>query len=180
MIEQVERILLSEETIKERVKELGEIISKDYEGKELVLVGVLKGSVVFMADLARAIKTPMRLDFMSCSSYGNSTKSSGAVRILKDLDRPIEGKDVLVVEDIVDTGTTLKYLLENLKARKAASVKLVTLLNKPSRRKVDVNIDYNGFDVPDEFVVGYGLDYAELYRNLPYIGVLKESVYSEK
>lgn len=179
MIEEVERILLSKEQIDKRVAELGAMISKDYEGKELVLVGVLKGSVVFLADLARQITCPLRLDFMSCSSYGNSTKSSGVVRILKDLDKSIEGKHVLVVEDIVDTGTTLNYLLENLKSRKAASVKLATLLNKPSRRKVDVKIDYNGFDVEDEFVVGYGLDYAELYRNLPYIGILKESVYSE-
>lgn len=179
MIEQVERILLTKEQIDKRVAELGAMISKDYEGEELVLIGVLKGSVVFLADLARAITCPVKLDFMSCSSYGNSTQSSGVVRILKDLDKSIEGKHVLVVEDIVDTGTTLNYLLENLKARKAASVKLATLLNKPERRKVDVHIDYNGFDVPDEFVVGYGLDYAELYRNLPYIGILKESVYSE-
>lgn len=179
MLEEIKSVLLTKEQIDKRVAELGAQISKDYAGKELVLVGVLKGSVVFLADLARAITCPVRLDFMSCSSYGNSTQSSGVVRILKDLDSSIEGKHVLVVEDIVDTGTTLNYLLENLKARKAASVKLATLLNKPERRKVHVNIDYNGFDVPDEFVVGYGLDYAELFRNLPYIGILKESVYSE-
>lgn len=175
----VDKILLTEEEITNRVKELGQQITKDYAGKDLVLVGVLKGSVVFLADLARQIDCPLSLDFMSCSSYGNSSESSGVVRILKDLDRSIEGKDVLVVEDIVDTGTTLHYLLGNLRSRKAASVRLATLLNKPERRITDVSVDYNGFNIPDYFVVGYGLDYAERYRNLPYIGVLKESVYKK-
>lgn len=179
MEQDVEKVLLTEEEISQRVKALGEEISKDYEGKDLVLIGVLKGSVVFLADLARAISIPVSLDFMSCSSYGNSSESSGVVRILKDLDRSIEGKDVVVVEDIVDTGTTLHYLLGNLRSRKAASVRLATLLNKPERRKADVAVDYNGFNIPDYFVIGYGLDYAEQYRNLPYIGVLKESVYKK-
>lgn len=179
MVEQVEKILLSEEEIQKRVAELGAQISADYKGKEIVLIGVLKGSVIFLSDLARAIDGKVALDFMSCSSYGSSTVSSGVVRIMKDLDHSIEGKDVLVVEDIVDTGTTLHYLLNNLKSRNVASVKLVALLNKPERRKVEVHVDYNGFNIPDYFVIGYGLDYAEQFRNLPYIGVLKESVYSK-
>lgn len=175
----VKKVLLSEEEIKKRVQELGEAISQDYKGEELVLVCVLKGAVVFYTDLIRAIgnDVDVSLDFISCSSYGNSTVSSGEVRIMKDLDRSVEGKHVLVVEDIVDTGTTLHYLLDNLKARQAKSVKLATLLNKPERRKVDVHVDYNGFTVPDYFVIGYGLDYAERYRQLPYIGILKEEIY---
>lgn len=175
----VKKVLLSEEEIKKRVQELGEAISQDYKGEELVLVCVLKGAVVFYTDLIRAIgnDVDVSLDFISCSSYGNGTVSSGEVRIMKDLDRSVEGKHVLVVEDIVDTGTTLHYLLDNLKARQAKSVKLATLLNKPERRKVDVHVDYNGFTVPDYFVIGYGLDYAERYRHLPYIGILKEEIY---
>lgn len=175
----VKKVLLSEEEIKKRVQELGEAISQDYKGEELVLVCVLKGAVVFYTDLIRAIgnDVDVSLDFISCSSYGNGTVSSGEVRIMKDLDRSVEGKHVLVVEDIVDTGTTLHYLLDNLKARQAKSVKLATLLNKPERRKVDVHVDYNGFTVPDYFVIGYGLDYAERYRQLPYIGILKEEIY---
>lgn len=175
----VKKVLLSEEEIKKRVQELGEAISQDYKGEKLVLVCVLKGAVVFYTDLIRAIgnDVDVSLDFISCSSYGNGTVSSGEVRIMKDLDRSVEGKHVLVVEDIVDTGTTLHYLLDNLKARQAKSVKLATLLNKPERRKVDVHVDYNGFTVPDYFVIGYGLDYAERYRHLPYIGILKEEIY---
>lgn len=175
----VKKVLLSEEEIKKRVQELGEAISQDYKGEELVLVCVLKGAVVFYTDLIRAIGSDVDvlLDFISCSSYGNGTVSSGEVRIMKDLDRSVEGKHVLVVEDIVDTGTTLHYLLDNLKARQAKSVKLATLLNKPERRKVEVHVDYNGFTVPDYFVIGYGLDYAERYRQLPYIGILKEEIY---
>ncbi|WP_277300764.1 hypoxanthine phosphoribosyltransferase [Veillonella montpellierensis] len=175
----VKKVLLSEAEIKKRVQELGEAISQDYKGEELVLVCVLKGAVVFYTDLIRAIgnDVDVSLDFISCSSYGNGTVSSGEVRIMKDLDRSVEGKHVLVVEDIVDTGTTLHYLLDNLKARQAKSVKLATLLNKPERRKVEVHVDYNGFTVPDYFVIGYGLDYAERYRHLPYIGILKEEIY---
>lgn len=175
----VKKVLLSEAEIKKRVQELGEVISQDYKGEELVLVCVLKGAVVFYTDLIRAIgnDVDVSLDFISCSSYGNGTVSSGEVRIMKDLDRSVEGKHVLVVEDIVDTGSTLHYLLDNLKARQAKSVKLATLLNKPERRKVEVHVDYNGFTVPDYFVIGYGLDYAERYRHLPYIGILKEEIY---
>lgn len=173
----VKEVLLTEEEIKTRVAELGRQISEDYAGEEIVLVGVLKGAVVFLADLARQIEGNVTLDFISCTSYGNSTESSGVVRILKDLDRPVEGKNVVVVEDIVDTGTTLHYLLGNLHSRKAKSVRLAALLNKPDRRKVDVAVDYTGFIIPDYFVIGYGLDYAEQYRQLPYIGVLKEEVY---
>jgi hypoxanthine phosphoribosyltransferase len=141
------------------------------------MVGVLRGAVIFMADLARAIKRPVAIDFMAVSSYGLSTSSTGVVRFLKDLDEDIEGKHVLIVEDIIDSGLTLKYLYDNLKSRKPASLKICTLLNKPSRRKVDVPVDYNGFDIPDYFVVGYGLDYAEKYRNLPFVGVLKPEAY---
>jgi hypoxanthine phosphoribosyltransferase len=170
-------ILLDENTIRTKIMEMGEQISRDYEGKELVLVGVLKGSVMFMADLMKEITIPCSMDFMAVSSYGNSTETSGVVRILKDLDFLIEGKDVLVVEDIIDSGITLKYLIEYLKARKPASLEVACLLNKPERRKVEIYSKYLGFDVPDEFLVGYGLDFAEKYRNLPYIGVLKEEVY---
>ena len=177
MIPEVKELLLSEEQIQKRVAELGRQITEDYKGKEIVLVGVLKGAIVFFTDLARHIEGDVKMDFISCSSYGSSTVSSGVVRILKDLDRPVEGKHVIVVEDIVDTGTTLSYLLENLQARKAASVRLCSLLNKPDRRKVDVHVEYEGFVIPDEFVIGYGLDYDEKYRQLPYIGILKEEVY---
>jgi hypoxanthine phosphoribosyltransferase len=171
MIPEVKELLLSEEQIQKRVAELGRQITEDYKGKEIVLVGVLKGAIVFFTDLARHIEGDVKMDFISCSSYGSSTVSSGVVRILKDLDRPVEGKH------IVDTGTTLSYLLENLQSRKAASVRLCSLLNKPDRRKVDVYVDYEGFVIPDEFVIGYGLDYDEKYRQLPYIGILKEEVY---
>ena len=177
MINDVEKVLLSEEQLSQKIAELGEEISKDYQGKEIVAICVLKGAILFMADLARAVKVPMALDFMAVSSYGNGTSSSGTVRILKDLDNSIEGKHVLVVEDIIDSGVTLKYLLKNLKSRKPASIKLCTLLNKPERRRVEVDIDYCGFTVPDYFLVGYGLDYAEKYRNLPFIGILKPAIY---
>ena len=177
MINDVEKVLLSEEQLSQKIAELGEEISKDYQGKEIVAICVLKGAILFMAALATAVKVPMVLDFMAVSSYGNGTSTSGTVRILKDLDNSIEGKHVLVVEDIIDSGVTLKYLLKNLKSRKPASIKLCTLLNKPERRRVEVDIDYCGFTVPDYFLVGYGLDYAEKYRNLPFIGILKPAIY---
>ncbi len=177
MLDVVKEVLISEEELKQRVAELGKQISEDYRGEDVVLVCVLKGAVMFFSDLARHITGNVTLDFISCSSYGSSTVSSGVVRILKDLDRPVEGKNVVVVEDIVDTGTTLHYLLKNLKSRNAKSVRLAALLNKPDRRKVDVYVDYQGFVIPDYFVVGYGLDYDEKYRQLPYVGVLKEEVY---
>lgn len=177
MLDVVKEVLISEEELKQRVAELGKQISEDYRGEDVVLVCVLKGAVMFFSDLARHITGNVTLDFISCSSYGSSTVSSGVVRILKDLDRPVEGKNVVVVEDIVDTGTTLHYLLKNLKSRNTKSVRLAALLNKPDRRKVDVHVDYQGFVIPDYFVVGYGLDYDEKYRQLPYVGVLKEEVY---
>lgn len=173
----IERILISEEEIQKKIKELAEKISEDYYGKDLMLVGILKGSVPFMADLLKRITTYCTMDFMAVSSYGNSTTSSGVVRILKDLDFEIEGKHVLIVEDIIDSGITLKYLLENLRARKPASINIACLLNKEDRRKADIDVKYLGFDVPDYFLVGYGLDFSEKYRNLPYVAVLKEEVY---
>ncbi|HEY7957845.1 MAG TPA: hypoxanthine phosphoribosyltransferase [Polyangia bacterium] len=166
--------LLTAEKIAARIAELGAEITRDYEGRELVLVGVLKGSFLFMADLARAIaSTEVRIDFLGLASYGDETSSSGVVQITADLSKPVEGKHVLVVEDIVDTGLTMDYLMDNLRTRHPASVKLCSLLHKPSRQKVTVPIDYLGFTIPDLFVVGYGLDYAQRYRNLPYIGVLE-------
>lgn len=173
----VERVLFTEEELKARVAELAAQIDRDYAGKAPLLVSVLRGSFVFMADLVRRITLPCTVDFMSVSSYGAGTSSSGQVKIIKDLSEHIEGKDVIVVEDILDSGNTLSYLLQLLQARKPASVRLCTLLDKPSRRVKDVAVDYSGFSIPDYFVVGYGLDYAEKYRNLPYIGVLKPSVY---
>jgi hypoxanthine phosphoribosyltransferase len=168
------RELLSRERIAERVVELGAQIARDYEGKELVLIGVLKGSLMFLADLARAIpSSEVRLEFLGLASYGDETRSSGVVQITADLTRPIEGKHVLVVEDIVDTGLTMTYLLENLATRRPASVKLCSLLHKPDRAVKPISIDYLGFTIPDLFVIGYGLDYAQRYRNLPYIGVLE-------
>ena len=166
-------VLIPEEEVDNKIKEIGEQISKDYEGKEIHLVCVLRGGSFFMCELAKRITVPVSLDFMSVASYGNDTKSSGAVKIVKDLDDSLEGKDVLVVEDIIDSGRTLSYLLELLKDRKPNSLKLCTLLDKPDRRVVDVDIDYTAFQVPYEFVVGYGLDYAQKYRNLPYIGVVE-------
>lgn len=165
-------ILLSEEEVDSRIQKMGEMISKDYEGKQIHLICVLKGGVFFMCELAKRISVPVSMDFMAISSYGSDTKSSGVIKIVKDLDESITGKDVLVVEDIVDSGRTLSYLLDMLKDRKPNSLRLCTLLDKPERRVVDVNVDYTGFQIPDEFVVGYGLDYAQKYRNLPYIGVV--------
>ena len=172
------KILFSPEEIGEKVRELGERISRDYAGKDLLVVGILKGAAIFMSDLVRAINIPLNIDFMAVSSYGKSTESSGAVRILKDLDTSIEGRNILIVEDIIDTGLTLKYLTENLTARNPESVRICTFLNKPERRKVEIEADYNGFTIPDEFVVGYGLDFAEKYRNLPYVGILKPEAYA--
>ena len=172
MAERLE-VLLSEEVVDARIKALGEQISKDYEGKEVHLVGVLKGSVFFICELAKRITVPVTLDFMSVSSYGMDTKSSGVVRIVKDLDESIKGRDVIVIEDIVDSGNTLSYLLEMLSDRNPESLRLCTLLDKPERRRKPVKVDYVGFQIPDEFVVGYGLDYAQKYRNLPYVGVVK-------
>ena len=165
-------VLLSEEEVDAKIKAIGEQISKDYAGKQVHLVCVLKGGSFFMCELAKRITVPVSLDFMSVSSYGSETKSSGVVKIVKDLDEPIKGKNVLVVEDIVDSGRTLSYLMEMLKDRGPESLRLCTLLDKPERRVVDVHVDYTGFQIPDEFVVGYGLDYDQRYRNLPYIGVL--------
>ncbi len=166
-------VMLSEEEVDKRIQEIGEQISRDYEGKQVHLVCVLKGGSFFMCELAKRISVPVSLDFMSVSSYGSETKSSGVVRIVKDLDEPLKGKDVVVVEDIVDSGRTLSYLLEMLRDRGPKSLRLCTLLDKPDRRVVDVHVDYTGFQIPDEFVVGYGLDYNQKYRNLPYIGVVK-------
>ena len=171
-------VLLSEKEIRARVKKLGAQITKDYAGKKPFFLGVLKGSFVFMADLTRCVDLPCTMDFMAVSSYGGGTSSTGAVRITKDLTHDIEGKDVIIVEDILDSGMTLSYLKSYLSNRKPASLRIVTLLDKPSRRKADISADYCGFSVPDEFVVGYGLDFAESYRNLPYIGILKPEIYS--
>ncbi|MEW6723904.1 MAG: hypoxanthine phosphoribosyltransferase [Bacillota bacterium] len=175
----VHRELITEEQIQQRCRELGEQISREYAGKEIHLISILKGAFMFLADLARHISIPTSVDFMAVSSYGASTKSSGVVRILKDLDESIEGKHVIIVEDIVDTGLTLNYLRETLKGRNPASLKICAFLDKPSRRKVEVPVDYIGYEVPDEFVVGYGLDYQQLYRNIPYIFVLKPEVHSK-
>ncbi len=179
MRDEIKKVLFTEEDLQLKCKELGEKITKDYEGKDLLVVGVLKGSVLFTSDLIKNIKIPCEIDFMAVSSYGNSTESSGVVRILKDLDNGIEGKDVLIVEDIVDTGNTLSYLKRYLNGRGANSVKIITLLDKPERRTAEVEVDYIGFEVPNEFIVGYGIDYAEKYRNLPFVGILDEKVYSK-
>lgn len=173
------KVMISEEEIAQKVKELGKQLTKDYEGSDLMVVGILKGCMLFLSDLVREVKLPLTMDFMVVSSYGSATKSSGVVRIIKDLERDIENKDILIVEDIVDTGLTLSYLIENLKSRNPKSVKVCSLLDKPDRRKVDVDIEYTGFVIPDEFVIGYGLDYAEVYRNLPYVCVLKPEVYTK-
>ena len=166
--------LVSQSDLERRVRELGEEISRDYEGKELFLVGVLKGAVFFLSDLMRSLEVPCEVDFMAVASYGSSTDSSGVVRILKDLDATIEGKDVLIVEDIIDSGLTLSYLLRTLKAREPRSLEVCALLTKPERREVDLPIRYTGFEIPNKFVIGYGLDHAERYRNLPYVAVLQE------
>ena len=180
MLEQdIERVLFTEQELKDRVAELAAQIDRDYAGKEPMLISVLRGSFIFMADLARAITLPCTVDFMAVSSYGSGTTSSGQVKITKDLSESIEGRDIIVVEDILDSGNTLSYLFQLLQARHPASVRLCTLLDKPSRRTKPVTADYTGFTVEDLFVVGYGLDYAEKYRNLPYIGILKPSVYEK-
>lgn len=168
------RVMISEEKLKERIAQLGEQISRDYEGKSVHLICILKGSVFFTCELAKYIVPEVTMDFMSVSSYGDAKESTGRVRIVKDLDEHIEGKDVLVIEDIIDSGRTLYYLLDMLNARKPSSIKLCTLLDKPDRRVTDVKVDYTGFEIPDEFVVGYGLDCAQKLRNLPYIGVVEE------
>lgn len=167
------KVLISEEELDKRIAEMGAQISKDYAGKTLHMICVLKGGVFFMTELAKRISCDVTLDFMSVSSYGDAMSSSGVVKIVKDLDQPLEGKDVLVVEDIIDSGKTLSYLLEILKGRKPASLKLATMLDKPDRRVAHVDVDYVGYSIPDEFVVGYGLDYKQIYRNLPYIGYVK-------
>lgn len=179
MKDDIKEVLLSEEEIKDIVSDLGRQITEDYRGKNLVLVSVLKGSVVFMADLMRAIDIPCSIDFMVVSSYGSGTESSGVVKIIKDLDADLRGVDLLIVEDILDTGRTLASLIKILKMRNPSSVKICTFLDKPERRLADISADYVGACVPDEFVVGYGLDYNERYRNLPYVGVVKPEVYSK-
>lgn len=179
MNQDIERVLLSEEEIAKKVTEIGAQISADYADKNPIIISVLKGSFVFMADLVRAITVPCTVDFMSVSSYGSGTHSSGEVKIVKDLDNSIEGRHIIVVEDILDSGRTLSYLMKTIQARGAASIALCTFLDKPERRVVPVEVAYCGFRVPDSFIVGYGLDYDQRYRNLPYVGVLKPSVYGE-
>ncbi|EPY06019.1 hypoxanthine phosphoribosyltransferase [Paenibacillus sp. E194] len=176
----IEKVVFSEEQLQAKVQELGEQISRDYAGKCPLVICVLKGAFIFMADLVKNVTVPLELDFMAVSSYGASTKSSGVVRIMKDLDVSVEGRDVLIVEDIIDTGLTLSYLIEVLQGRKANSIRVVTLFDKPARRTTNMEADYKGFVLPDEFIVGYGLDFAEKYRNLPYIGVLKREIYSDE
>ena len=175
----IEKVLVSEEELKAKVQELGSQITRDYQGKDLLMVSVLKGSVIFMADLMRAIDLPCTIDFMCVSSYGSGTKSSGVVKIIKDLDIDLHGKDLLIVEDILDSGKTLHYITRMLADRGTASIRIATLLDKPERRTAPLTPDYSCFTIPDEFVVGYGLDYDERYRNLPYIGVLKREVYEK-
>ena len=179
MTQDIERVLINERELSDMVTELGRKISEDYKDKNLLMVSVLKGSVVFMSDLMRAVTIPCRIDFMSVSSNGSGVKTSGVVKIMKDLDIALEGYDLLIVEDILDSGMTLDYIIEMLQGRNPKSVKICTLLDKPERRKVNLKADYFGFTVPDEFVVGYGLDYDERYRNLPYIGILKPEVYTK-
>ena len=178
MVNDIREVLLTKEEIEEVVKELGKKITEDYKGKNLFLITVLKGAVVFLGDLMRAIEMPCEIEFMVLSSYGSGTTSTGSVKIVKDIDLPLEGKDVLIVEDILDTGFTLSFLYKLLEERKPNSIEICTLLDKPDRRKVEINAKYIGRKIPDEFVVGYGLDYDEKYRNLPFIGVLKPEVYS--
>jgi hypoxanthine phosphoribosyltransferase len=177
MLDDIAEILITEEQIRQRTRELAEEVSRDYAGQDLHLICVLKGGVVFLVDLMRELSIPHSIDFMATSSYGVSTKSSGVVRILKDLDKPIEGRNVLIVEDIIDTGYTLDYLTRILREREPASLRVCTLLNKQERRQVDIIVDYIGFNIPNKFVIGYGLDFDEHYRNLPFIGVLKPELY---
>lgn len=176
MIEDIETILFSAEEIQKRVKTLGKEISQDYAGQDILLINVLRGGVIFLSDLIRHIEIPVSVDFMAISSYGSSTESLGVVKLLKDLEESIENRHVLIVEDIIDTGLTLRYLMKNLKNREPASLAVCTLLDKPARRIVDTEIDYKGFEVPDVFVVGYGLDYNQKYRNLPFIGILRSEI----
>lgn len=176
----IERVLVSEDELKAKVQELGAQITRDYQGKDLLMVSVLKGSVIFMADLMRAVELPCTIDFMCVSSYGSGTKTSGVVKIIKDLDIDLHGKDLLIVEDILDSGKTLHYITKMLADRGTASIRIATLLDKPERRTAPLTPDYCGFVIPDKFVVGYGLDYDERYRNLPYIGVLKPEVYENQ
>lgn len=178
MEKDIQEILLTEKQIESKVKELGALISRDYEGLNPLVICVLKGSFIFTGDLVKRITIPVEIDFIALSSYGEGTQSSGKVRVMKDLDVSVENRHVLVIEDIIDSGITMSYFTDVLKRRDAASVKVVTLLNKPERRKVNMEADYSGFVIPDAFVVGYGLDYAEKYRNLPYIGILKPEIYS--
>lgn len=178
MGDDLQEILVTAEQLDQRLSEMAAQIDADYQGKEILMVGVLRGAVMVMADLSRKLHTPLEMDWMAVSSYGSGTKSSGVVRILKDLDHDVNGRDVLIVEDIIDSGLTLAWLKTNLESRGAKSVKIATALRKPEAMKVDVEVSYVGFDIPDEFVVGYGLDYAEEYRNLPFVGTLKPSVYS--
>ncbi len=178
MLNDIEKILVSEQQLQEMVAKMGAQISKDYEGKNLLVISVLKGAAVFMSDIIRKITIPCQIDFMAASSYGKGTSTTGSVKILKDLDIDVTGFDILIVEDILDSGVTLSNIIKLLESRKAKSVKVCTLLSKPARRKVEIPVAYEGFVVPDEFVVGYGLDFAEKYRNLPFIGVLKEEIYS--
>ena len=177
MNDDIKKVLIDENELNAIVKRLGAEITKDYQGKDVLLIGILKGSILFMADLMRAIDVPCNIDFMAVSSYGNGTERSGRVKINKDLDNDIQGKDIIIIEDILDSGKTLYYIRDILSARKPASIKICTLFDKPERREADIKADYVGSLVPNEFIVGYGLDYAEYYRNLPFIGVLKESVY---
>lgn len=179
MLNDVEKVLLDEETLAKKVKELGQQISEDYAGEEVLFVGILKGASLFMSDLLRQVSIPAYIDYMVVSSYGNAAQTSGAVRIIKDLEVDIEGRNVIVVEDIVDTGLTLNYLMKNLESRKPKSLKIASLLDKPAGRRIDVKVDYLGFEVPDEFIIGYGIDYAEKYRSLPFVGLLKREVYEK-
>ena len=175
----LERVLFSEEQIDNKVKEIASQITKEYAGKKPLMVAILKGSVMFFSDLVRRIETDLEIDFMAISSYGSGSRSSGEVKMIKDLDKRIEGRDIIIVEDIVDSGYSMKYLKNLLSARNPASIKICTLLDKPSRRQTDVQADYKGFEVENEFVIGYGLDYDGLYRNLPFVGILKRSVYEK-
>jgi hypoxanthine phosphoribosyltransferase len=179
LLNDIQEVLFDAETIQNKVKELGEQLSQDFEGRNPLVICVLKGAFIFMADLVKQLSIPVELDFMAVSSYGASTKSSGVVKIIKDLDVTVEGREVLVVEDIIDSGLTLSYLIDVLERRNAKSVTVVTLFDKPARRTVELEADYKGFSLPDEFIVGYGLDYAEHYRNLPFVGILKPEVYSK-
>ncbi len=180
MLQDVESILLDQDVLEKKIQKLGEEISKDYAGEEVMLVGILKGASVFMSDLIRQISLPVYIDYMVVSSYGNSAETSGVVRIIKDLEDNIEGKNVIIVEDIIDTGLTLSYLKQNLLSRNPKTLKICTLLDKPARREKEIKIDYKGFEVPDEFIIGYGIDYAEKYRNLPFVALLKREVYENK